>query len=115
MPPAHQGFEFGCLIRSQTDQRLIVDLEALSFYRVAQVHFQSVAGFCSRIHLRLEKLISSTTGSFCGIQCQISILYQLINLTTIRRRNGDPDAGVSHNLMAKALVRLSDCFVKPND
>ena len=60
------------------------------------------------VHCRLEKAIGPTTVGLGAVHRQIGILDQLIEIGAILRRQSNADAGVGHELVAEALIGLTD-------
>src|SRR5437763_1836715 len=108
MAPAQQRLAARHLVAPEIDHRLVVDLEGAIDKRLTQIPLQRkpCLGMC--VHCRLEKAIGSAAVGLGAVHRQIGILDQLIEIGAILRRQSNADAGVGHELVAEALIGLTD-------
>src|SRR5439155_26932069 len=74
----------------------------------SQVAFESATGLHLCVHLLLKKAVGTAAVAFGAVEREIRIANDLVRTHSIRRANGDADAGADDDLMSFDLVRRTE-------
>src|SRR5450759_3318310 len=104
MVPAQQCFAATDLVALRIDQRLVEQLELAVHKRFAQISLHIGPRFDACIHLRRKKAVCAAFYCFGSVQSHVSVLDQLVCLSTVIRRNSYANACANDDFVATNFV-----------
>ena len=110
MAPAQQRLERADAVLLEVEQRLVEKFELAALDREAQVGFELAANLRALVEAFLEEGEGAASRLLGAVQSEVGIAQQHLAVGAVVRRDGDPDAGRGHHLIAVDDERPGDRF-----